>query len=297
MLKINMIGCGNAGRTLGRLWAQQHVLAIGGILTRSLASAENAAAFIGAGRAVESVSEMECACLYLIGTPDDNIEQAGVALAAAGILKPGDIVFHLSGALSSRKLAQLEEKGAAVASVHPVKTFADPAHAAETFAGTFCGIEGSPAAAALLADTFTAIGGKVFTLETERKALYHAATVIVSNYQASLMELGTRVFERAGVVRSAARQIMEPLARETLANIFELDAVRALTGPIARGDGNVVAEHVAALASWQRNYMDLYCLLGQIALHLARQKGTAASSSLDIIENILANPIPGAQAH
>ncbi|HQH27937.1 MAG TPA: DUF2520 domain-containing protein, partial [Oligoflexia bacterium] len=129
------------------------------------------------------------------------------------------------------------------------------------------------------------------------KALYHAATVIVSNYQASLMELGTRVFERAGVVRSAARQIMEPLARETLANIFELDAVRALTGPIARGDGNVVAEHVAALASWQRNYMDLYCLLGQIALHLARQKGTAASSSLDIIENILANPIPGAQAH
>ena len=45
-----------------------------------------------------------------------------------------------------------------VASVHPLKSFADPATAVANFAGTWCVMEGMPAALAVLQPAFEQIG-------------------------------------------------------------------------------------------------------------------------------------------
>jgi hypothetical protein len=62
----------------------------------------------------------------------------------------GAVVFHCSGAKASTELDALRRAGALVASVHPVRSFADPAAVAADFDGTFCGVEGDAAALALL---------------------------------------------------------------------------------------------------------------------------------------------------
>src|SRR5690606_18895823 len=49
---LNIVGCGHAARTLARLWAGTGPCAIGDVLTRSPASAQDAVRFIGQGRVV-----------------------------------------------------------------------------------------------------------------------------------------------------------------------------------------------------------------------------------------------------
>src|SRR5689334_15094849 len=58
MKTINIIGCGKAGRTLARLWHEDGVFRIQDILNRSIQSAAEAAAFIGAGRAVAGYADL-----------------------------------------------------------------------------------------------------------------------------------------------------------------------------------------------------------------------------------------------
>ena len=51
------------------------------------------------------------------------------------------ICWHASGAIPSSVLKPLKDAGAEIGSIHPAKSFADPASAAETFAGTPCVID------------------------------------------------------------------------------------------------------------------------------------------------------------
>jgi len=81
---LNIIGCGNVGKTLGRLWTQAGTLVVQDVLNRSLASGMEAVAFMQAGKAVAGYDDLRAADVTLIGTPDQLIaqirqyEQAGV---------------------------------------------------------------------------------------------------------------------------------------------------------------------------------------------------------------------------
>ena len=83
------------------------------------------------------------------------------------------------------------------------------------------------------------------------------------------MEAGLRSYAKSGLGRGEALRMMEPLVRETVDNVFRLGTVDALTGPIARGDGAVVARQVDALTAWDQA-MRRSKELGAIAIELAR---------------------------
>ena len=124
---LNVIGCGNLGRTLCRLWHDSGTFRIGCIRNRSLESAKEAAAFIGGGTPVADAAGLTSAEVTLLATPDDAIEEAAERFAQSGVLRPGDLVFHASGSLSSAILTPVRAAGAHVGSVHPIHSFADPA--------------------------------------------------------------------------------------------------------------------------------------------------------------------------
>ena len=174
-----------------------------------------------------------------------------------------------------------------MASVHPLKSFADPGTAVQSFAGTWCAVEGDGAALAVLRPAFEQIGARVSEIAPEHKTIYHAASVIVCNYLVALMEAGLRCYEHAGLERGTALAMMEPLVRETLDNVFRLGTVPALTGPIARGDDAVVGGHLAALDAWDAALSELYRRLGAVALELARQQGEASPEALARLAEIL----------
>ncbi|MBI1990308.1 MAG: DUF2520 domain-containing protein [Betaproteobacteria bacterium] len=285
---LNIIGCGRVGRALARLWAQDGAFTIQDVLDRRLEQSRAAVAFIGQGTAVDAVGQMRAAGAWMLTPPDDQIVACCAALAASGLLAAGNIVFHCSGALPSRDLAPAAARGAVVASVHPLKSFADPASAAQTFGGTYCAAEGDAAALAVLRPAFERIGGSVSEIDPGFKTVYHAASVIVCNYLTALLETGLRCYEKSGFERETALRMMEPLVRETLDNAFRLGTVQALTGPIARGDHAVVAHHLEALGAWEPRIATIYRQLGAVAVELARAQGKADADALAAIERMLA---------
>lgn len=284
---LNIIGCGKVGKTLGRLWQQAGVFRLGGILNRTQASSEAAVTFLQAGKAVTHMTELPPADVFLLGCADNHLADCCTELVESGLLQVGNIVFHCSGALSSALLEPARAIGAHIASVHPVKSFADPARAVQDFAGTFCGVEGDAAALDVLQTAFGNIGARCFALNAEHKTLYHTASVIACNYLVALQEVSLQTFEQAGVERELAMQILEPIVQGTVGNIFRLGTAQALTGPIARGDHTVVARQVEALDAWRGDYADLYRVLGQAAVGLSEQQGHAQKADLHTINRLL----------
>jgi predicted short-subunit dehydrogenase-like oxidoreductase (DUF2520 family) len=251
---LNIIGAGKVGQVLAQQFQRHHIFAIQDILNRSIGSAQNACAFIGAGTAVDLITDMRAADLYMITVADDQISTCSELLRQHHLLLPSTIVFHCSGALNSGELGI--SHGAA--SLHPMRSFADPARVAAEFAGTICSLEGDATAVRVLTHALHQIEAEVLPIKTESKTLYHAAGVFTSNYLVTLMDTALQTFEAAGISPEMARKMAQPMAQETLNNIFRIGPQRALTGPIARGDQKTVARHQQALAAWDPAMADLY---------------------------------------
>lgn len=288
MKTLNVIGAGRVGRTLASLWEEKHTFAVQDVLDGSVGGAQAAVAFIGDGVAVETLDRMRPADVWMLTTPDRRIVPCAEALADGGLLRSGDVLFHCSGSLASGELAAAAARGAHVASVHPLKTFAEPREAVRTFAGTWCAAEGDAAALDVLLPAFERIGARISSIDPRFKTIYHAASVVVCNYLTALMEAGLRCYEKAGLSRDTATAMMQPIVRETLENVLSLGPERALTGPIARGDDAVVAKHLEALAAWDAGLAALYRDLGRVAVDLARARGEAEAEALKRIEERLA---------
>ncbi len=270
---LNIIGSGRVGRACGRMWARGGAFEIQDVLTRSRDSAAEAVKFIGAGHAVSRLEEMRGADVWMIATRDDAIVPSCVTLAVSGKVTPDDIVFHVSGATPSSDLKSVKDKGALIASVHPIKTFTDAEQAVQTFPGTYCGAEGDAGALRVLRPAFESIGAKVFEIAPEMKPVYHAAGVFSCNYLAALIEAALRAHEKAGIPRAASLAALEPLVRGTVDAIFERGPAKALTGPISRGDTATVKRQLARVREWDRDIGELYRGLGLLAVALAEADG------------------------
>jgi len=268
---LNLVGAGHVGRTLGRLFAATGAFAVQDVLTRSPDSAVEAIGFIGAGRACDELRQMRPARVWMLAVADDAIAPACAALAASQPLA-GSIVFHCSGAKPSGELAAALDTGALVASVHPVRSFADPQAVAGAFAGTWCGVEGDPGALAVLEPAFSAIGARLVRIDPAAKTVYHAAAVFASNYLVTVLDAALRAYAAAGVPDSVARELARPLASEALANVFRIGPEAALSGPVARGDFATVARQQEALTRWDPDTGRLYEALVAPTSDLARRK-------------------------
>lgn len=269
---LNLVGAGHVGRALGRLFHARGVFSVQDVLTRAPASAHAAVDFIGAGRAVEGMADLRRAAVWMLAVADDQIAPVARALLQAGVVNQDATVFHCSGAKASNELAPLSNAGARVASVHPVRSFADPEAVAANFDGTFCGVEGDADALALLLPAFTAIGARTVALDPAAKTVYHAASVFASNYLVTVLDAALRAYQAAGIQPEVARELARPLAGETLANVLRLGPELALSGPIARGDAATVARQQAAVSAWDAPTGQLYEALASATWDLARRK-------------------------
>lgn len=284
---LNIIGCGHLGQTLAYLWSKAGLLTVSQVLNTSLQSSQIAVEFIGQGQSLAVIAEMQPAELYLLACPDKALEICCAELAKSQLLRAGDVVFHCSGAISSELLKPLMKQGALIASIHPIKSFAQPKQAVLSFQPTYCGVEGDATALAVLQPLFEQIGGICFKINAEQKTLYHAASVFACNYLVALQSISLRTFAQAGVEEGLALKILQPIVQETVANLFNLGPAAALTGPIARGDAVVVAKQLAALQATQSIDAELYRLLGLEALELAYKRHKTPTEYLQQVGAVL----------
>jgi predicted short-subunit dehydrogenase-like oxidoreductase (DUF2520 family) len=265
---INIIGAGRVGKTLAKQFLSQNLLSIGGVLNRNEESSLRAVNEIGSGTAISKVSQFPNADIWMLSVSDDQLANIVNSLSDTDL--QNSIIFHCSGAISSSLLRPLNALG--VASIHPVKSFAG-VNLTESLEGTYFTIEGDRNAVNLLSPMLTKVGGNVIEISSDKKLLYHSAMVMVSNYLTSLIFSGESLLIDSGVPNELALKMIAPLAQQALNNSLTLGPIRALTGPIQRGDVGVVKSELEALAKFNIKFRDAYAILGKIALDISSKAG------------------------
>lgn len=288
--RLNIIGAGKLGRTLARLFSDAGLVTIGDIYNRNSEHSHSAQAFIGAGRVITNLEQLsnKPAQLWMLATPDDVIGDCATQLAElAGISWQKTTVFHSSGLKTSTELSALQKLGSSIASAHPAHSFANPERSLTSFVSTVCTLEGDEQAITTLGSLLNAIGGQTTTIEPEAKPLYHAATVMASNYLVALLGASETLIEKAGIEKPLASAVLSPLMRQSLENGLAEGAINALTGPIPRGDINTLQAHLKAIEQRAPDLRSTYTSMGTQALKLAQQKKPLHEKELAAMENLL----------
>lgn len=267
---LNIVGCGTLGKTLCHLWHKNTILNIGQIFNRSESSSQAAIEFIGAGDQCRALSQFKPAPYWLIATPDSAIENIASLLATLPLNWEKSVVFHCSGALASQALQALTQQGAVCASVHPLHSFADPRASLKHLSGCYCAAEGDPSALRTIKPLFKALGLQWIGIEAENKLIYHAAAVFACNYLNTLLDASEQCLVSAGVSTPDPLRILMPLVMQTLQNIQRLGPQDALSGPLKRGDHDLIHQQINALDKSNIQISDLYRTLAQSTLPLTR---------------------------
>jgi predicted short-subunit dehydrogenase-like oxidoreductase (DUF2520 family) len=270
---LNILGCGRVGSTLGYLWRAQGVFLIQDVHNASAASAYQAVQFMGAGRPVQRLCDMQPADIWMVAVPDGQI--ASVVEQLAQHLKGirSTTVFHCSGALSSAELQVLksmQNTGLQIASAHCILSFSAPSSAVTQFAGTPCALEGDAAATQMLQPAFEAIGANCFDLAAKDKVLYHAAAVFATNFLPVLQVVAADLWQSTGMPKDLIAPLNASLLQKAVQNIAAQGAAKALTGPAARGDTELVAFQGAAVADWHAQAGAAYAALSELASQIAK---------------------------
>jgi len=108
-----------------------------------------------------------------ITTQDSEIASAAIELEA--LIQGSSTVFITSGAQSSKSITNLRNRGARIGSIHPLVSVSDPVQGADRLKGAFFCVEGDLDAVDLAEVIVRSLGGRSFTIPTDKKPLYHAA--------------------------------------------------------------------------------------------------------------------------
>lgn len=244
---INIIGLGNVGKTLARLFVDNKLAEIAGVYNRSQKNGLEGISFIGQGVYYQDIKYLPKADITFITTADAIIANASAEYALNCNLQSGSIVVHCSGTLASTCMNALREKGCYICSIHPMHSFIEPYISAQNFTGTYCAIEGDKLAVDLVSSLFTAIGAKVINVATDKKPLYHAAGVFASNYLLTLAEQALNCLHKAQVKEEDALGLLLNVMQSTINNmVAKKKPSSALTGPLKRGDFATIEAHINA---------------------------------------------------
>jgi predicted short-subunit dehydrogenase-like oxidoreductase (DUF2520 family) len=181
--------------------------------------------------------------------PDREIARAARQLAE-GTDWRGRIALHSSGALASDELHALRLRGAAVASVHPLMTFVP--RSIPSLNGVPFALEGDRTAVRMARRIVRDLGAESFAISRNRKTAYHAWGAFTSPLLIALLVTGEKVARAAGLSTAQARRKALPILRQTLANYERLGPAGAFSGPIVRGDAQVVRQHLKELKKVSR---------------------------------------------
>jgi predicted short-subunit dehydrogenase-like oxidoreductase (DUF2520 family) len=217
---------------------------------------------------------MRAADVWMLAVPDGLINKVANDLsnqALASVFIASDaIIFHCSGALSAAELQPLRAKGLHVASAHCLLSFSAPSSAVTQFSGTPCALEGDVVATQTLQPAFEAIGASCFDIAEKDKILYHAAAVFATNFLPVLQVVAADLWRSSGMPESMIAPLNASLLLKAVHNIAAQGAAKALTGPAARGDNELVALQGAAVTDWNAQAGAAYAALSQLASHIAK---------------------------
>lgn len=222
--------------------------------------------------------------LVLLAVPDDQLAGLVVGLVEAGAIHAGQFVAHPSGFHGTDVLLPALRVGALPLAIHPVMTFTgtsvDLARLADCPFGVTSADAVRPVAEALVVE----MGGDPVWVPEEARGLYHAAIAFGANFLMTVVLQSLELLRDAGM--DNPQRLMAPLLSASLDNALR-HGDTALTGPVARGDADTVAEHIRRIGEVSGAAAAAYRALARLTADRAVQAGlidmTAASALLAVL--------------
>ena len=230
-------------------------------------------------------SSEEMGDLIFITTPDDEISVVAGKLAGLPITWGEKSVVHTSGNITSSVLNPLKEKGASVASMHPIQTFRK-GDGPSRFEQIFVSLQGDQNLCQFLEKMAGEMKARSVFLNPKQKSLLHIAAVFSSNYVTALMHKLEMFLNDAGIEEGI--NVLEPLVKQTINNIYEKGAADSLTGPISRGDFESVKKHLDSIKH-DPSLRELYKKLGREALQITINHQKVSEKKLERLKALLDN--------
>jgi predicted short-subunit dehydrogenase-like oxidoreductase (DUF2520 family) len=242
-LAVGVIGAGRAGTALAAALARagHTVVAVSAVSDASVRRAR--AAFPGA-LITEPGQVIGLADLVLLTVPDDALPGLVAGLAANGAPLEGRMLAHASGRHGLAVLEPAVRLGGLPLALHPVMTFTGRSDDLDRLPGTCFGVTAPDVLRTAAEALVIEMGGEPVFIAEEHRDLYHAALAGAANHLITLVTQAQDLLRAAGVPDPA--RLLGPLLSASLDNALRLGDA-GLTGPVARGDAQTVAAHVAAL--------------------------------------------------
>lgn len=256
-MRLGIVGGGRAAWAFGSAW-QRGGGTVTGIALRPDSKSE-VPRRLGAPR-VDASGIASNADVVAVLVADKALPEVGAAIGQQAAASTA--LFHSSGSHT----AVVFGDHALAFSLHPFRSL-PPVGTPIDFTETLFVLESRSEEAERLAQTIVAtIGGKLAEIAPGAKALYHAAAVFGANYVGALLDRCSALLDECGLPAGEMRGDIANLAKSAVANWEARRGAAAFTGPLVRGDTEVVMRHLDALAESPED-LELYRLL---AISLAR---------------------------
>lgn len=285
-MKFGVIGTGKLGTSLIKLLSEDSKLSW--LVARSDSSLEKVSQISMKSTVYRSIDAININCNSIfICTDDKNLSGAIQQLAENNAINHSITFFiHCAGSIGLDIFQPLIDKGAKVAACHPYQTFF--AENIESFKNIPWGIESSDESyptAEFLIVLLKGIPVRLSAHVLKQKSLYHLSAVASSNLMTAAIQLAKQIADTSGIDSSV---FLPEILKTTLQNNINSlgDTSFPLTGPIARGDVEVVKSHIEKLAS-QPHLRDAYIAMSLATVTLAYSEQLIDESTYNSFLKIL----------
>lgn len=266
-IRFSLVGPGRVGRSLAA-W----LVAAGGRLEQVAARDPREAAEVAGslgGRAVPlDALDSSPQHLLLVTVADTAIAEVADRLA---VRPQARVALHASGASGAAVLAPLRDAGSRLGTLHPLRAFPEPSADAMGGRDVVFTLDGDPQAVAMARRVVAAVGGVAVEIDPGSRTLYHLAASLAAGGVVTLLAVAEELaagLELPGEVREGilalARQAVDQASRAP-------SPAAGLTGPVARGDAQLVARQIAALAAAAPDLVEVVTAVGRETLRQRRR--------------------------
>lgn len=283
MRRTAIIGPGRVGTALGMALDQAgyRVVAVAG---RGQAAMDEFCRRVPSAAALPAVEAAREAELVVVCVPDDALEGVVRAVARDDGVAEGSRWVHVSGGSGIDVLRPARLAGARVAACHPAQTFPDPDAGVANLAGTTWAVTADEADLGWARVLVTDLRGSPVTVTAGNRLLYHTGLVVGANGTSTVVTLARDLLLGAGIADPGA--FLGPVATAAAGNAAQRGA-DALTGPVRRGDADMVARQLDELHTVMPEAVDAYLELARLALRHARRAGLD-DAAVDALTQVLA---------
>jgi predicted short-subunit dehydrogenase-like oxidoreductase (DUF2520 family) len=283
-LRVGVVSAGRVGTALAAALSRagHRIVAASAV---SAVSRERVERFLPDTPVLEPAEVLEVADLVLLTVPDDALAGLVSGLAATGAPLAGRLLAHASGRHGLAVLEPAVRKGALPLALHPVMTFTGRPDDVDRLAGISFGVTAPDALRPVAEVLVLEMGGEPVFIAEEYRDLYHAALAGAANHLVTQVVQACDLLAIAGVAQPA--RMLGPLLSAALDNSLRLGDA-ALTGPVARGDAETVAGHVAALQLAAPEALPAYLALARLTASRAMAAGLLAAPDAQRLLDVLA---------